>query len=219
METYKLKITLKSDALIGSGEGYGAIIDNDIVFDDLGIPFIPAKRVKGCIRHSAEEINVMFNTQKIDTKIIFGKDGQAQSKPLYFSNLYLEYFEENLPWLKYYRQEYGQLITTEATLATFTRIRNQTAINQDSGVANKHSLRSVRVLNAKENFTDKELVFNGEVLIENDNTAELLALACLNFRHIGTKRNRGFGEVECKLYKVDGTEVLKNSRLEEICKD
>ena len=81
---------------------------------------------------------------------------------------------------------------------------------------------TVRVLNAIENFSGKELVFSGEILIESENAAKLLALACLNLRHIGTKRNRGFGEVECKLYEETGTtlnEVLNNSRLEEICKD
>ena len=43
----KITIKLLSDALINSGEGFGAIIDSDVVFDDIGLPYIPAKRIKG----------------------------------------------------------------------------------------------------------------------------------------------------------------------------
>ena len=61
MLNYQIKIILKSDTLIGSGEGFGSIIDTDVVFDDLGIPYIPAKRVKGIMLESAEELNEMFH--------------------------------------------------------------------------------------------------------------------------------------------------------------
>jgi CRISPR/Cas system CMR subunit Cmr4 (Cas7 group RAMP superfamily) len=60
MKTYTLKLTLLSPCLIGSGEGFGAVIDSDIVFDEFGIPYIPAKRIKGCLRDSAIEVCEMF---------------------------------------------------------------------------------------------------------------------------------------------------------------
>ena len=53
---YKLTITLKSDLCVGSGYSYARVIDSDISYDDLGIPYIQAKRLKGCLREAAELI-------------------------------------------------------------------------------------------------------------------------------------------------------------------
>ena len=53
MKSYTIEIQLISDAIIGSGEGFGSLIDTDIVFDGLGVPFIPARRIKGCLRDAA----------------------------------------------------------------------------------------------------------------------------------------------------------------------
>lgn len=46
MKSYTIEIQLISDAIIGSGEGFGSLIDTDIVFDGLGVPIIPARRIR-----------------------------------------------------------------------------------------------------------------------------------------------------------------------------
>ena len=51
---YRLIITLKSDLCVGSGYSYAGIIDSDICYDALGLPYIPARRLKGCLREAAE---------------------------------------------------------------------------------------------------------------------------------------------------------------------
>ncbi len=56
-KTYKVQIQLLSDTLIGATEVYGAIIDKDSVFDEVGLPIIPGKRVKGILRAEAELLN------------------------------------------------------------------------------------------------------------------------------------------------------------------
>lgn len=215
-KNYTIELTLKSDALIGSGEGYGAIIDSDIVFDDLGIPYIPAKRIKGCLRASADELSEIFRSAKIDYPVkiskTFGCPGQKQATPVYFSNLVIKEYEKSRKWLEYLTQEYSAILSKESILSTFTEIRQQTAIDEKEGVADEHSLRTIRVLK-------KGLTFSGEVLIEDDSVTKSLALACLNLRHLGTKRNRGFGEVEVKL--LDGANSLSDlalKELEEVCR-
>ena len=65
MEEYTLKVKLVSPALTASGEGFGAIIDTDIVFDETGLPYIPAKRIKGCLLDSASEVEEMFSKSEI----------------------------------------------------------------------------------------------------------------------------------------------------------
>ena len=52
----KITIELLSDICIGSGESYNSVIDTDVTYDDYGLPYIPAKRIKGCIREAGLEL-------------------------------------------------------------------------------------------------------------------------------------------------------------------
>ena len=52
----KIKIELLSDLCTCSGETYNSMVDMDVVYDENGIPYIPAKRLKGCVRESALEM-------------------------------------------------------------------------------------------------------------------------------------------------------------------
>lgn len=231
MKTYTLSIKLLSDALINSGEGFGAIIDSDVVFDDVGLPYIPAKRIKGCLRDAAREVCEMLKNAQVISFLnlykpedgeyqiiekVFGAPGGESPAPVYFSHLTIDDYEKNRQWLEYLRNTYTKerhgtgILTRDSILTTFTIIRQQTAINNE-GVADDHSLRTIRVLK-------KGIVFHGEIhTLENDpNIEKLLALGCLNLRRLGTKRNRGFGEVECRL--LDGTrEVSIFNELEALC--
>jgi CRISPR-associated protein Csx10 len=225
MRALTIKISLKSDALIGSGEGFGAIIDTDIVFDKVGIPYIPARRIKGCLRDSAREICVMFESAGIDSFLdlrrdeknekeykivndVFGRAGQEKPSPVFFSRLTIEAYNVNRKWLEYLLNEYKELVSAQSVLSAFTEIRQQTAINKD-GVAKEHSLRTVRVI-------QKGVKFEGEIQVDDDNAVELLSLACLNLKSVGTKRNRGFGEVLCELFEGDREHTVID-RLEALC--
>jgi CRISPR-associated protein Csx10 len=217
MKAYKIKIKLLSDAVPGSGEGYGAVIDSDIVFDELGIPFIPTKRIKGCLRESIHDVCVMLSESHMDNisidltrgsegefKIveeIFGRQGRDTSSPIYFSNFTIPHYEDNFNAFSYFKDKFPAVVSTESVVQTFTYIRQQTAIDEESGTADDHSLRSIRVLK-------KRIEFEGIVRLEREEPGfeHLLGLACLNLRRFGTKRTRGFGEIECRLFK-DGREV------------
>ncbi len=215
MQPYKLKLELLSPALVGSGQGFGAVIDTDIVFDEVGIPFIPAKRIKGCLLDAFKEVEKMCGISEIfdiQCKDIFGKTGSEKSAPVYFSNLFIENYETNKVWLQYYlsNKKYNSILSTDSILETFTEIRQQTAIDKD-GVASEHSLRTSRVV-------QKGFVFFGDMHIENPSSEILdaIALACMNFRHFGTQRNRGFGEVRCSLLD-NKKEISIQKRLEALC--
>ncbi len=218
MQKYKVSITLIRDALIGSGEGYGDIIDSDIIFDDIGIPYIPARRIKGLLRDSAEDAINIFNTASISylnentINKLYGNPGQTESSPISIPNFYIDDYEQNYEWLKYYSkdEEFGNFISKESIINSFTSIRRQTSL--EDGVAKEHSLRTIRVLN-------KGTTFSGEIEIFDDNIElkKLLILSFKNLRKIGTKRNRGLGEVECKLKDTLNDWAIKE--LEVLCKD
>lgn len=203
MENLTVHVTLKSDALIGSGEGFGAIIDSDIVFDPYGVPFIPAKRFKGCLRDSACDVEEMYQkadaASPVQVDETFGGKGQVHSTDIFFTDLRIPDYEENSAWLDYLFSEFKLVISTDAVTSAFTYRRQSTRINVETGIAEDHSLRTVRVI--KKGYT-----FIGEIKINSDRV-ETLTLACLNLRRVGTKRNRGLGEVEVSLFK--GKEKLQ----------
>ena len=195
MSLCKLEIKLLSDTIIGSAEGYGAIVDNDVVYDDLGFPYIPAKRVKGILKDSANELMSYFQNAIIDYKIdidkLFGASGNKKGV-LKFSNLYIEDYDKNREWLKFYKsKKYKINITQQKILDTFTSIRTSTTIDKKTGSSKKGSLRKFRAINAGNKFYC-------EIEIE-DKYVEQFALICQNVRFMGTKRNRGFGNVRFNL--------------------
>jgi CRISPR-associated protein Csx10 len=224
VKQYTLRLELLSPALIASGEGFGSVIDTDIVFDEVGIPFIPAKRIKGCLLDSAREVKAMFGSAEIpetdmpvQLEKVFGLPGAEKSAPVFFSNLFIEDYKENQAWLQYYLSlkkgrhlQYGNILSRESILETFTEIRQQTAIDED-GVAKEHSLRTFRLAR-------KDLVFYGDLQMEENENGllETIVLACMNFRRMGSVRNRGFGEVRCSLLDKDN-EIPIQDRLEALC--
>ena len=54
MITKKFFIQLKSDLCVGSGFSYAGIVDSDVSYNKYGFPYISGKRLKGCMRESAE---------------------------------------------------------------------------------------------------------------------------------------------------------------------
>jgi CRISPR-associated protein Csx10 len=209
MAVFTFSLELLSDTLIGSGEGGGATIDTDVVFDDFGLPYIPARRLKGCLRESALEVVEMFEQSGIDfasrddLDTLFGKTGQSESRALSFSNCYLDDYSLNKQWIEWLIAEYPNIFSKDAVLDTFTSIRQQTSINKNEdldlsarkGIAEKASLRTSRVL-------DKGIKFSGSIesSFELENRLfDFLFFATRNLRYMGTNRNRGFGAVRCAL--------------------
>ncbi|MCD4786099.1 MAG: hypothetical protein K8T10_19940 [Candidatus Eremiobacteraeota bacterium] len=210
---FTIKIQLLSDTLVGSGEGWGSYIDSDVVFDELCIPYIPARRIKGCLRESAQEI-AEFLTQakfvkslKDDIVDILGEPGKTESSPLIIDNLYPDDYQELKEWIKWGMEEFPLIVSREAIRDCYTVVRQQTAIEtgekekndkngQSPGVAKEGSLRTLRAIK-------KGGVFEGEINLCNvglhEKAKNLLALASANFLRMGTNRNRGLGEVFCTI--------------------
>lgn len=210
MHKYLLEIVLVSDALVGSGEGFGTGIDTDIVFDDLGIPYIPARRIKGCLRESYNEacnlINGLnstipeFQNLKLDIEnTLFGNrklsDTNAKESSLIFHNLTISEYESNRAWLNYIvnNEHHSKILQPELITSLLTSNRTNIQIDENTGSTKHNSLRTIRVLN-------QGLKFYGELYLSDKVYEESILFACLNFKSFGTKRNRGLGEIECNLY-------------------
>ncbi len=199
MQKYKIQLELTSPCLPGAGEGWGSIIDTDLVFDSFGLPYFPARRLKGALKESAIEVveimqyaDISYFNQDI-VKYVFGIPGDIKGGKVHFSNLYLPQYDKVSAWCRWALQEYNNILSPEVIISVLTEIRQQTSINKN-GIAEDYSLRTMRALKAG-------MFFEGEVyfLNKDDEVTDLMALSCENLRRIGTMRNRGFGSVNCAL--------------------
>jgi len=217
-EQYTLKLELLSDALIASGEGQGAIIDSDILYDETGLPYIPGRRLKGCLREAAREAQIMFNHANMqldfDIEQTFGKPGTGISDGIIFGGLYPEKYEANKAWLTFLQQN-KQLFNAEDVLSALSSIRSQIAIESDGayrGVTRDHSLRTLRVLHQGFHF-EGQLEIPGK---DHQTQLNTILLACQQVEDIGigAKRQRGLGRVKCELWHRETN--LSQQKLKEL---
>lgn len=183
-----LQISLLSDLCASSGEHYNSYVDTDVVYDEFGLPFIPAKRIKGCIREAALELVEwgIFEKQVYDS--LFGKEGNEKSK-FSLDNAYLKEYENLTADLKNCQDKV--LVHPQRVLGLYAYTRTQTAMTKD-GVADKGSLRTIRVIN-------KGLIFQAalkETVKLTEEEKNLLKTAVSMVKHMGTGRTRGLGLVE-----------------------
>ena len=196
-----LKIELLSDLCVSAGETYNSYVDIDVVYDDYGLPYIPAKRVKGCIREAALEL---VEWGVYDEKVfvsLFGKEGKEKSL-FSLDNAHLEEYPKYVADLAGCGDKV--LVHPQRVLGLYTYTRTQTAMNTD-GVADKGSLRTSRVLN-------KGLVFEASLKENIRLTAEqksLLQDAVSMVKHMGTGRTRGLGLVHLSLSEPESVPVQK----------
>ncbi|MCI5911160.1 MAG: RAMP superfamily CRISPR-associated protein [Oscillospiraceae bacterium] len=183
----QIKIELCSDLCIANGDGFGSVIDTDICTDEYGIPFIPSRRLKGCLKEAAEYIG----SKNIDK--IFGINGSDKSGSLKISDAYIKDYEV----LK--EEVVKKQYTPSKVTKIFTDIKASTAITEE-GNAKENSLRFTRVV---ENILpwnkNEKLSFYADVFLD-DNYITDFEKICKALRHIGFKRNRGYGIVKCGLY-------------------
>lgn len=203
-----IRIELRSDLCAGSGYAFGGIVDEDICYDDCGIPYIPARRLKGCLKEAAEDIEVLVSEET--RKKLFGEAKASQSGGLFISNARIDNYETihgNLLSLMN-NKELREALSPQAVLELFTNIRAQIAM--DEGVTKDDTLRFVRTVNQTSPFGNgKNLCFYAEVEYPEILETELRNIV-LALRNIGYGRNRGLGNVRCSLQKCKTSE-LENS--------
>ena len=210
----EFEVTIKTLSPIHTGNGGADVnIDSDICRDAFGFPYFPAKRFKGLLYESALEIFEMFelanfdmndlpNLEKLFHKKYFA-DSEKNETQLIFSNFYIrrekDYKKLCSEW-KYLQEKYPALFSPFDVLETFTSVRYQTEL--ENGIAKNHSLRNLRVLESGISFYGKINLIGGDEKI-----LTLLSLAIKNLTAAGTKRNRGFGKINCSIKFDEGKDA------------
>jgi len=189
----KINMTLLSDAIPGSGEGIAGIIDSDIVYDEFGIPYIPAKRIKGILKESARDLMDVGKLSQAQIDALFGVSGNDKGTDLKISDGFIEDYEEIRIFLKAVRHNYEKayaLFNPEAVLGYYSYTRSQTTIGKD-GTAQEDTLRTFRILK-------RGLTFSLDVDCP-DGCKEDLETICKVTHSFGTSRTRGTGAIKLQL--------------------
>ena len=127
----KVTVTIKtlSPLHLGSGQE-NIIVDSDVVHDQYGMPYFPAKRFRGVLYESALELAEMgagreaLTVDNINT--FFGRNTSSENA-LRISNFYLTdegaSYESLCDQWKYLQHEYSELLTPEDVLSVYTTMR------------------------------------------------------------------------------------------------
>lgn len=191
MKILQLTIELKSDMCCGTGTGDGVQFDTVSAYNDYGLPYIPAKRLKGLLREQVEFLIACVPENKNFVEILFGKGEQAGA--LIVNNAEIKNVRNLKEDLDKLFKSQPSLYNPSAVAEYYTVARHATAMK--NGVAKPNSLRTI---GAVPNGTE----FEAELYLADDSCEEGLKFLqdCAKLlRHIGLNRTRGYGEVVCSL--------------------
>ena len=201
----EIHITLYSDLCSGNGYSYYGTVDSEAEHDDLGIPFIPARRLKGCLRECAKLLRDagLWEESTDPLNYLFGVSGDDSTKGIKIENAYISGYEQIKVGLKLLQEnkEIKKYISPYEVLDLFSDVKAQTRM--ENGVADDNSLRFTRTIHQFSPF-DKEnrLEFIAKVEYP-DGQEDKLKQICKSLRHIGMNRNRGLGCVKCEFKAED----------------
>lgn len=205
-----IKITLKSDATFGRGEGVAGLVDEEVEYDpETGLPYLRGRTLKGLLVE--ECANIFYALEKQNTKaldrlkeaacFLFGQPGSSLDDdakmrigsamlPEEFRNAVKKYIENNN-------------IPPSEILESLTAIRRQTAIDEETGAPEEGSLRSMRVVLRDTTFF---AALDFEEPPSKDAKA-LLAACVLSLRRAGLGRNRGRGRLKARLLDENKNDI------------
>ena len=211
-----IEIKLRSDLCAGNGESSGNSIDRDICMDDTGLPLIPGKRLRGCMRQAAETLNRLDDScLKEDIIIDLFGDEYGKEGLLKVGNAYPVGYEEMHSWLKKQKSKDIKFYNSDI-ISLFCYTRGQTRLEE--GVKVDNTLRFTRVLSHYDPLPDSnsdELVFRANIAYEGqdkENIKEHLKKICAATRNIGSSRNRGLGYVSISYHEEDVKSSVKIDR-------
>lgn len=199
MKTLNFELENLSAMHLGSGKA-DVLVDAEIVRDKYGLPYFPARRLKGLLYESAMEMaeisnETWFTLEEVD--MVFGHKG-AEAAGFILENLYLQDYEKLINEWEYLQHHYPMFFNANTLLDSYTQLRYQTSLDEETGIALDGSLHNIRVLDPGNHFIGKMIITGNESLTE-----KIFAKAVPNLRYVGAKRNRGFGKVKCSLKAVE----------------
>lgn len=201
MRQLHLKATLLSDATFGNGTAVLFGVHTEVETDKNGWPYLKAKTLKGCLRRVMKDYGIC------DEKTLsryFGAEGTQSGRSnkgaVFFEDLTIDL--ETQRCLNPIKTRLENAVDEtyplkEAVRNTFTAVRR--SIRVEDGLAQDHSLRAERVI--LKGTTLETRVRLSDTLSDVD--IEKLELGFRALRHLGSKKNRGRGQIA---FEITGRE-------------
>lgn len=216
-----LRIVLRSDLCAGNGESVGNDIDTDVCMDTAGLPYIPSRRLKGCLKQAAFDMKEMEYPDAEDKiRRLFG-DAYGNEGCLFLQDAVMkgadairEFLTEKIPAdCSGTQEDKGRIPDAVKRMAhvanvqrMFSKVRGQTRLVD--GVKADNSLRFTRVISHYDPFdmaNQREMEFYAPFYLDTENLElrGFLKDCCKATRHIGTSRNRGLGNVTISVWRAE----------------
>lgn len=186
-----LHIELLSDSTFSRGEGTAGVVDTEVEHDELGLPFIGGKTIRGLLRDAWLSMCKHFEGMEEAAARVLGRSRARED------SCRLRIGDAHLP--EGIRNTVRNAVATEkrlapdAILAAFTDVRYQTAEDPETGAPATATLRSSRVILRQFTFEAPLTWLDGYE--PNPKDLQVLALCALATRHGGLLRNRGRGHI------------------------
>lgn len=203
MKVFTLTFEFQSYWHIGEGSEAGSYADALMKKDDVGLPFVPGKSVKGVLRQafSTASENLWFGEYSATlVNRLFGEQG---NKGIEAQGLLQISSARLLP------QERAFFNNKKEDRKLLFTVLQSTAIDAHTGVAKEGSLRSIEVavpvtLQAKLTVNPNHPDFSGLAEILESQFAHWLDLSLSLISELGAKRHRGLGKVVITAEANDG---------------
>lgn len=212
MTNYVLEIKLESPLTSGAGEGRVGLVDQDIAFDDVGLPILPGRRLKGLWREAYRDVvDAWQQCGQATTSVeqIFGESGQGPNDGdacIHIANAELKNTASLKEWLEYLQHNKIRKLHADDVVQHYATVRSQTAIERLTGSAKENTLRRTRTLKSG-------LVFRARVnfneITPDPELLNALALGAVSLKYMGTARTRGLGKVNCQFLELDSNGKVK----------
>jgi len=216
MKTLWLTIKTNSDTAFGRGDGLSGVVNFEILQDELGLPYLSGKTLKGLLTFACAEVMsaldgalpaIKMKSWKESAQRLFGSPGSLL-KDIGWMHIGDAHCPDDLRQLVAWEIQQSDL-SRESVLDALTIIRMQTAMSPRTGAPQKESLRSIRlvkqglILIARLDFVDRD---------PEGIDLYLLAACVRALKRAGSFRNRGAGQIEVDIYdQLPDTDEIKPS--------
>lgn len=221
MEALKVSIHFNNNFIVGSGYGVAGYLDDTVMKDENGLPYLPGTTLKGNIRQACVDIAkiagiMVYDTSAKELKALLGA-GKDLSDPRAFSPITQIFGSPYLPAGFEFYSAYMAAGAAESDWARQMLIWSETHNElTETGIAKPDHLFSHEVACYQLPLSGTAQPFWFPIIPKrNEVSAEAVALLVAGIRfvdRIGAKKSRGKGGVTLRIHtaadgKINGTPI------------
>ena len=185
-----VEILFLSETTFSQGRGSAGIVDIEVEHDELGLPFVGGKTIRGLLRDTWLSMQDVFPELQEAGVRVFGISQDMEEKAiLRFGDAMVD--QNTRQWIKAALTRKKYPLSKNEILESLTEIRWQTAENRETGAPEETTLRAVRVVLPGIKLKASLFWFEKPTITD----LRVLSLTLLATRHGGLSRHRGRGHV------------------------